>query len=239
MKQYDIVIAGAGPTGLMAANQLAKFNINFLILDPKSGPTEQSRAIVITARSMEIYQQMGISQVAIDQGRFITEMAIFIKGKERASAVIGEFGKGKTDFSYMLAFEQSKNEQLLAKNLRSFNRDISWNTELVKINQQENNLELDIKHISTAGSPVEKITTKYLIGCDGAKSIVRHLMNFTFEGGTYEKQFYVADTKLKWEEGENKLVLCPGKKKLLWLLSDGGNKQPSYYRNNTNGVEQP
>ena len=56
--EYDVIIIGAGPTGLMAANQLARFNINFLIVDSKAGPTDQSRAIVVTARSMEIYQQL-------------------------------------------------------------------------------------------------------------------------------------------------------------------------------------
>ena len=212
MNHYDIVIAGAGPTGLMAANQLARFNINCCIIDSKPGPTEQSRAIVITARSMEIYQQMGISHTAIEEGRFITEFSIFIKGKQKAAASIGEFGKGKTDFSYMLAFEQSKNEKLLVKTLKDQNREVSWNTELINIIQQEDILELELKYLSQPGQPSEKISTGYLIGCDGAKSIVRHLMNFTFKGGTYEKQFYVADTKLKWEEGLNKLVLCPSRK---------------------------
>ncbi|MEO6491078.1 MAG: FAD-dependent monooxygenase [Ferruginibacter sp.] len=184
MKQYDIVIAVAGPTGLMAANQLAKFSINFCILDSNPGPTEQSRAIVVTARSMEIYQQMGISQVAIDEGRFITELAIFIKGKERVSAVIGEFGKGKTDFSYMLAFEQSKNEKLLDKTLQTFNKEVPWNTELLNIIQQENNLELEVKHLGEGHQSTEKINTRYPIGCDGAKSLARQLLNFSFEGGT-------------------------------------------------------
>ena len=222
MKHYDIVIAGAGPTGLMAANQLAKFNINCCIIDSKPGPTEQSRAIVITARSMEIYQQMGISDTAIEEGRFITELCIFIKGKPKATATIGEFGKGKTDFSYMLAFEQSKNEKLLLKKLQSQGREVSWNTELINIEKQEDTLELELKYLSQPEQPSEKIAANYLIGCDGAKSIVRHLMNFTFKGGTYEKQFYVADTKLKWEAGFNKLVLCPGRKNFCGFFPMAG-----------------
>jgi 2-polyprenyl-6-methoxyphenol hydroxylase-like FAD-dependent oxidoreductase len=76
MSHYDVIIIGAGPTGLMAANQLARFGINFLIIDSKEGPTDQSRAIVITARSMEIYQQLGISDTAIEEGRFILDFAI-------------------------------------------------------------------------------------------------------------------------------------------------------------------
>ncbi len=223
MNHYDVIIIGAGPTGLMAATQLARYNINFCIIDSKAGPTDQSRAIVITARSMEIYQQMGISDTAIDKGRFITDFSIFIKGKQKAAASIGEFGKGMTDFSYMLAFEQSQNEKLLVKKLFSYDHEVCWNTELENIVQQPGQVEIQVKYLSKPGKPVEKLSARYVIGCDGAKSVVRHLLNFTFKGGTYEKQFYVADTRLKWNEGFNKLVLCPGRKNFCGFFPMAGN----------------
>jgi 2-polyprenyl-6-methoxyphenol hydroxylase-like FAD-dependent oxidoreductase len=222
MNHYDVIIIGAGPTGLMAANQLARFNINFLIVDSKDGPTEQSRAIVITARSMEIYQQMGISHTAIDEGRFITEFAIFVKGKEKATAQVGEFGKGQTDFSYLLAFEQSKNESLLVRNLAAYNKEVCWNTELEDIIQQPDHIEVALKNLSAAGQSIEKASATYIIGCDGASSRVRHQLNFSFKGGTYEQQFYVADTKLQWQEGFNKLILCPSRKNFCGFFPMAG-----------------
>ncbi len=222
MNHYDVIIIGAGPTGLMAANQLARYNINFLIVDGKDGPTDQSRAIVITARSMEIYQQLGISDTAIDEGRFILDFAIFVKGKEKATAHVGEFGKGLTDFSYLLAFEQSKNEKLLVKNLSSFNKQVSWRTELENIIQQPGIAEVHLKKLSEPGQPIEKITAKYVVGCDGASSKVRHILNLNFKGGTYEQQFYVADTNLKWEAGFNKLILCPSRKNFCGFFPMAG-----------------
>ncbi|MBV9963016.1 MAG: FAD-dependent monooxygenase, partial [Parafilimonas sp.] len=60
-QNYPVIICGAGPTGLMLAAQLIRFNINFLIIDKKSAPTTESRAVVVQARSMEIYEQMGLS----------------------------------------------------------------------------------------------------------------------------------------------------------------------------------
>ncbi len=219
MKQYDVIIVGAGPTGLMAAVQLARYNINFLIIDSKNGPTEQSRAIAMTARSMEVYQQLGISDTAIQQGRFIEQMAIYVKGKEKANAQIGEFGKGKTDFSYMLAFEQSKNEKLLFEKLKSYGQTVSWNTELLKLFKQNSLFEIDVKHLDNTE---EKLTTKYIIGCDGAKSVVRHSFNFSFKGGTYENKFYVADTVLKWDKNPNTLVLCPSRKNFCGFFPMGG-----------------
>jgi len=222
VKHYDVLIIGAGPTGLMAANQLARFNIDFLIIDSKAAPTEQSRAIVVTARSLEIYQQLGISDTCIEQGRYITEFAIFVKGKQKALASLGEFGKGLTDFSYMLAFEQSKNEKLLVKNLEALHKQVCWNTALQNIVQQQEMLEADCKDLSAPEQPAEKITATYVIGCDGAKSLVRHLFNFSFKGGTYEQQFYVADTRLTWQEGFNKLILCPSRKNFCGFFPMAG-----------------
>lgn len=222
MNHYDVIIIGAGPTGLMAANQLARFGINFLIIDSKDGPTDQSRAIVITARSMEIYQQLGISDTAIEEGRFILDFAIFVKGKEKATAHVGEFGNGLTDFSYLLAFEQSKNEQLLVKNLSSLNKQVSWRTELEDIIRQPGIAEVHLKKSAEPGQPIEKLTAKFIIGCDGASSKVRHLLSFSFKGGTYEQQFYIADTKLKWEAGSNKLILCPSRKNFCGFFPMAG-----------------
>ena len=125
MTHYDVIIIGAGPTGLMAANQLARFGINFLIIDSKAGPTVQSRAIVVN-------------------------------GKERAMATIGEFGKGLTDFSYMLAFEQSRNEELLTSHLATLDNEVSWNTQLENIEQTGDVIEADLKYLTKPGAPVER-----------------------------------------------------------------------------------
>src|SRR5437868_2505743 len=220
MKQFDVLIVGAGPTGLMAANQLARFGIDFLIIDSKPCPTTQSRAIAVTARSLEIYQQMGISDTAIEQGRFIDEFSIFVRGKQKAHAVIGEFGKGLTDFSYLLAFEQSKNEALLAKHLNGLGKDVTWNTQLEYIKQDGNGFVAGIKKVNEVN--VETITATYVLGCDGAKSLVRHSFDFHFGGGTYDQLFYVADTVIKWDQGNNKLVLCPTRNLFCGYFPLGG-----------------
>src|SRR6188768_749518 len=94
----DVIIVGAGPTGLMAANQLARHGINFIILDSKDGPTIQSRAIAVTARSLEIYQQMGISEAAVNGGAKINSFNVYSGGKHKVEVKIGEIGIGLTDF---------------------------------------------------------------------------------------------------------------------------------------------
>src|SRR5688572_10687549 len=102
----------------MAANQLSRFGIDFLIIDEKKGPTDQSRAIVVTSRSLEIYEQMGLSEEVVEQGQQINSFHFFNDGKERGMIELGAIGIGLSDFNYVLAFEQSKNEELLYRHLR-------------------------------------------------------------------------------------------------------------------------
>ncbi|MEW5675197.1 FAD-dependent monooxygenase [Flavobacterium enshiense] len=204
----DVLIIGAGPTGLMMANQLQRFGIDFIIMDSKEGPTEQSRAIAVTARSMEIYQQMGLSDHILDEGTPINSFNLYFFGKKKAEIKINEIGKGLTDFSFLFAFEQSKNEQLLYENLLRKGNNVIWNTEFSNLTQTDN----DIVTIAFHNDDVKKIKSQYVVACDGAKSPIRHQLNFTFEGGTYENKFYVADTVLDWILEYDKLIIAPTNK---------------------------
>jgi 2-polyprenyl-6-methoxyphenol hydroxylase-like FAD-dependent oxidoreductase len=204
----DVLIVGGGPTGLMAANQLARFGVDFILIDKKSGPTIESRAIAVTARSLELYQQMGIHQEAINGGKLIQSFNLYSQGKRKAEVKIGEIGKGLSEFSYMLAFEQSKNEELLASNLKKLGKPIHWQYEFVELKDFKESITAVAKH----GNDLIQINAKYLIACDGANSAVRQQLKFSFEGGTYSHKFFVADTQLQWDEPYNKLIVAPGDK---------------------------
>ncbi|MCQ6958362.1 FAD-dependent monooxygenase [Mucilaginibacter aquariorum] len=205
----DIIIIGAGPTGLMAACQLARYGVNFIIVDRKSQPTAESRAMLITARSLEIYQQMGVSQTVIEQGKYIQNLSIFINGKEKVAFAIGKAGEGLTDFPDMQVFEQSRNEELLNGVLIEQDHPVWWNTEFISLHQQSDHVTVQLKRNGT--NEAITINAKYLIACDGAKSKVRHLLNCKFEGGTYESRFFVADTRIKWTQPPNQVIAAPSK----------------------------
>ena len=205
----DVVIIGAGPTGLMAACQLARYGVDFIIVDSKSKPTAESSAMLITARSLEIYQQMGISQTAIEQGKYIRNLSVFIDGKEKVTFAIGKAGRGLTDFPYMQVFEQSKNEELLNEVLTKQDYQVWWNTEFISLDQQSNSVTVQLKRNDTNEGIT--INAKYLIACDGAKSKVRHLLKCNFKGGTYENKFFVADIRIKWGQPPNQVIAAPSK----------------------------
>lgn len=218
--ETDVLIVGAGPTGLMMANQLQRFGIDFIIIDTKQGPTEQSRAIAVTARSLEIYQQLGLSDRILEEGTPINSFNLYFFGKKKAEIKINEIGKGLTDFSYLFAFEQSKNEALLYENLLANGHDVLWNTEFSNLTQNDNN----VITIAFQNDEVKKITSKYVVACDGAKSPIRHQLNFSFDGGTYENKFFVADTILDWNLEYDKLVIAPTNNNFCGFFPLKGNK---------------
>ncbi len=211
---YDVIICGAGPTGMMLANQLARFNINFLIIDGKAEPTKESRALVVQARSMEIYEQMNLSDKIIAEGQKLEGVLLYKNGKRKAAVILGELAKGVSPFPYLMVYEQSKIEQLLYDALRSENQDVEWNTAFVKYSEKDNGFDVVI-----SSNNVEKtISTTYLIACDGSKSKVREQSGVAFEGSTYQNVFYLADTHVKADISHDKLNLFTSKHDLNVLF---------------------
>lgn len=189
-----VLIVGAGPTGLMMASQLARFGIPFRIIEKNEGPTTQSRALVIQPRSLEIFGQMDIAQRAVKQGRTFQTINYVVNGKLAQRVPLGDFGKGLTEFPYLLILEQSKTEPLLIDFLRHQDHDVEWRTELSSFSQSDSGVSATLKHLDKE----ETIETDWLIGADGAKSIVRKILDIPFGGETYKESLFVLDCKINW-----------------------------------------
>lgn len=193
----DVIIIGAGPTGLSLACQLTRYGIDFVVIEKNESFTRFSKAIGVQARTLEIYDQLGVAESAIERGQITEKLKLLEGGEVRGEMHIGNFGKGLSQFPYMLMLEQSKNEELLYEYLRSHGRDVHWKAELENFSQNETGVTAQVK-ISSGESLT--INGKYLVGCDGASSPVRHALGLTFEGSTFERLFYVADARVEWEK---------------------------------------
>lgn len=206
MQSTDVLIVGAGPTGFMAANQLQRFGVDFLLIDSKSKPTIESRALAVSGRSMELYQQLGLADEVLRRAVKMIGFHIYSNGKRKASVRFDNIGDGLSDFPYMMfVFEQNKNETILYENLLAQGKRVMWNTSFIELTEHADFVDVIIQ----TDSGTETIRAKYVIGCDGARSPVRHQKDFTFEGGTYENKFYVADVKLANDFDRDRLMLAP------------------------------
>jgi 2-polyprenyl-6-methoxyphenol hydroxylase-like FAD-dependent oxidoreductase len=200
-QSYPVIICGVGPTGLMLAAQLSRFNIDFLIIDKKSGPTKESRAVAVQARSMEIYEQLGLADEIVTNAEKTLGVCFWRKGKMVSEVELKNLGPEITPYDFIIIYEQSKNEQLLYDYLQKNNYEVEWNTELVSYAEKENNFTALLKKENEAFN----ITAQYLVACDGAKSKLRELTAMEFTGGTYENVFYVADTHVRAGISHDKL----------------------------------
>lgn len=211
-RKTEVLIIGAGPTGLMLAAQLLRFGIDCRIIEKNPHSSEKTKAIAVQARSLEIYDQMDLADEALQQGLKFTKARMI--GKVLVSTVIplGDFGKGLSPFPFVFSFTQDKNESLLIDHLRKkYNKEVEWNTEFKGYKEVQEGVETTVKFPD--GSE-QTIHVRYLVGADGGRSPVRHCAAISFEGETYEELFFVADTAIEWKYGYGELFLAFGKNKL-------------------------
>jgi 2-polyprenyl-6-methoxyphenol hydroxylase-like FAD-dependent oxidoreductase len=207
-RNTDVIIVGAGPTGLSLACQLIRYGIDFVVVEKNDTVTPFSKALGVQARTLEIYDQLGLAQSAIQRGTIANRVRLIEGGEVRGEMHLANFGKDLSQFPYMLMLEQSKNEELLYEYVKSHNRDVDWNTELETFTQDEIGVTAQVRLPSGES---QTIKGKYLAGCDGASSPVRHGLGLTFAGSTFERLFYVADARVDWDFPHDALHVCLAK----------------------------
>ena len=187
--QADVLIVGAGPTGLVLALWLTKLGVRIRIIDKTASPGTTSRALAVQARTLEFYENIGLAQAVVDRGHQVQGVNLWVKCARAARIPIGNLGQGLTPFPFPLIFPQDQHEQLLIERLRELGVEVERPAELAVFEERGGEILATI----TNGSSAEPSTYAYLAGCDGARSTVREILNTGFPGGTYDHLFYVAD----------------------------------------------
>ncbi len=188
----DVLIVGAGPTGLMLANWLARFGVQAIVVDGKNGPTRESRALLVQARSLEVYDQLGLP--IAEHGYRLDGIAIWQGASQVAQIPFGPIGVGQTPHPYLTILEQSRNETFLNDHLQTLGGAVRWETHLLEFTQDAQGITATVRH---AADPPTTIRARYLCGADGAHSSVRHALGVAFPGSSSPGRFYVADTYLQ------------------------------------------
>lgn len=197
METTDVLVAGAGPTGLVLTLWLAKSGIRVRIIDKNSQPGEYSRAIAVQARTLEFYHQLGIADEIVAAGIQVMQFTMRENGRVKAKAQFADAGKGLSPFPCLLMLAQDDHEKILVAQLKKLGIEVERNVTLQSFTQENNHVNVQLK---TANNTIETIQAQYLCGCDGAHSTVREISAIPFPGGMYDHMFYVADVMAKKTE---------------------------------------
>src|SRR5690349_9971698 len=158
----DVLISGAGPTGLMLANQLARRGVRPIIIDRHSGPAQQTRAMAVQARTLEIYSKMGIIEQALALGARATGANMWANGRWTARIPLGDIGRSMSPFPFVLMLGQDDNEKIMGAKLHEHGLDVQWNTELIALKQREDCVDVTLTLPDGSNS---KVTAAWVAGC--------------------------------------------------------------------------
>jgi 2-polyprenyl-6-methoxyphenol hydroxylase-like FAD-dependent oxidoreductase len=193
----DVLIAGAGPTGLVLALWLHAQGVRFRIIDQGTGPAHNSRALAVHARILELYRQLDLADELIERGYQLPATNVWVNGSHRAHINLRQFGTELTPYPYLLTFPQDKHECLLEKRLNSFGIFVERRTKLQKFVDNGSSITATLMCANGDESTCE---AAYIVGCDGAHSVVRHGIGAKYEGDTYVPLFYIADIVAEEQE---------------------------------------
>ncbi|HXO20000.1 MAG TPA: FAD-dependent monooxygenase [Thermoanaerobaculia bacterium] len=191
-RRADVLVAGAGPTGLVLAVWLARLGVGVRIVDKTSEPGTTSRAVAVQARTLELYRQIGLADAVVQRGRKAVAANLWVAGKRRARGVFGDMGAGLSPFPYALIFPQDEHERLLIDRLAETGVEVERSTELLGFEDAAGRVLARLRRQDGAEETCE---AAFIAGCDGAHSIVREGLGIGFPGGTYAHLFYVADVE--------------------------------------------
>lgn len=217
----DVLIVGAGPTGLVLALWLTRLGIRVRIVSKASGPGTTSRAMAVQARTLELYRQLDLTDAVIAAGHRNPAINLWAEGRRRARIGFGEAGATLTPYPFVLIYPQDQHERLLVERLQALGISVEWQTELLEVTEAGGQVGARLR--GPDGSE-ETCAARALAGCDGARSLVRQEIGAGFPGETYRQIFYVADVEVRGlaPDGEIHLSLATSDFVALIAYGQGG-----------------
>ena len=188
----DVLIVGAGPTGLALATQLQQFGGRVRIIDKLHDRTRESRALAVQARSLELLQMFGLGAMLVARGNTSTRLKLHLEGRAVAMVGLGDIGAVDTRFPFILFVSQAETEAVLNEHLNALGLVVERGHELVSFDADSDVIDCVLRR-DDGGQ--EQVRTRFLVGCDGAHSGVRKGAGISFEGGSYPQDFVLGDVE--------------------------------------------
>ena len=200
--EIEVLIAGAGPTGLVLALWLTRLGVRVRIIDKARSAGTTSRALAVQARTLEFYRQIGLADSVTAAGRKVGAMKLWVGGKTVTRVDLHDIGLGLGPFDYMFIYPQDEHEALLEGALAKAGVKVDRGVELMAFTDDGDCVRAVLQ---SADGVQEMCEARYLAGCDGARSKVREVLDTGFPGGTYSQLFYVADVEARGEPVDGNL----------------------------------
>jgi 2-polyprenyl-6-methoxyphenol hydroxylase-like FAD-dependent oxidoreductase len=187
----DVLIIGAGPTGLVLALWLTKLGVKVRIVDKTAEPGTTSRALAVHARTLELYRQLDLNFV-VEHGHKVPAVNLWVRGEPAARLPFATIGEDLTAYPFLEIFPQDQHERLLIERLKRLGVGVERETELIRFTDESDRVTAKLRG---PDGHEEDCAATYSAGCDGARSLVRDTLGTGFAGGTYRQVFYVADVE--------------------------------------------
>jgi 2-polyprenyl-6-methoxyphenol hydroxylase-like FAD-dependent oxidoreductase len=189
-----VVIVGAGPTGVILAIELARRGVQVRILDEQPARSRETRAIALHARTLELFDQIGIVGEFLEQGHKATGMAVHTRAR-RITRV--EFGALDSPYPFVLMLGQDKTQRILDQRLEQLGVTIERAVEVLKLEPHDDGVELETRRIGERSCRL--LNARWIVGCDGAHSVVRRHLGVPFDGDDYAQDWLMAEVGIDWQ----------------------------------------